>query len=192
MLKEKLLWEGKTRHAAAPVLPDAPPQAASTPAARDSCVLLSLAPSGGIRDPHPPGLPRSPLTSSHGPQDAAGGEVSHGQPAAQLAQLHVHQLRVLEENCGRERGRERESSVSAGLREGWGHCGHLDPPALTRRLRHLDVPGRDGPWGLMGGGKGGNADGGRGGAGAILGVSGRHVGCVTVPSGETMAVPVLS
>lgn len=109
MLQEKLLWEGKTRHGAAPALPDAPPQAASTPAARDSCVLLSLAPSEGIRVPDPPGLPRSPLTSPDGSQDAAGGEVSHGQPAAQLAQLHVHQLRVLEENCGRERERARSA-----------------------------------------------------------------------------------
>lgn len=75
-------------------------------AGRDSCVLLSLAPSGeGMRVPHPPGFPCSPLTSPNGPQDAAGGEVPHGQPAAQLAQLHVHQLGVLEENCGRERER---------------------------------------------------------------------------------------
>lgn len=40
----------------------------------------------------------SVVTSLHSAHDAAGGEVPHGQPAAQLAQLHVHQLGVLEEN----------------------------------------------------------------------------------------------
>lgn len=64
--------------------------------------------------------------------------------------------------------------MSEGLREGGrkagGQRGHLDRPILTRRLRHLAVPGRDGAAGAHGR-REGRERGGRGGAGAMLGVS---------------------
>lgn len=114
------------------------------------------APTGeGTRPPGPP-RPRRPsaLTSPHGPHDAAGGVVPHGQPCGQLAQLHVHQLHVLEGNCGKER--ERDGSVSG--RDGGGRV-TLSPrthPAAAPSCRCCSAPprgtpGRDAPLRLMGG-----------------------------------------
>lgn len=64
VLQEKLLWEGKTRHWAAPALPDAP--APRQHPLRQPGVLVCCSPclrqENGSRDPHPPGLPSSLLT----------------------------------------------------------------------------------------------------------------------------------
>lgn len=130
------------------------PQPASTPSSR-GCRCPDRPGSVGRRELHPPGLrrprgcgavcagraapprpppaPGGPLTSSQGPHDAAGGEVSHGQPGGQLAQLHVQQLHVLEGNCGTERDTAR--LVGRGGKEGAAVT--LAPAPLTRRLRHL-------------------------------------------------------
>lgn len=129
----------------------------------------SLAPSGeGIGAPHPSGLPAAPSPLCTAPKMPPGVKSLMASQEPSWPSFTSISLVSLRRTAA---GRGRESPVSAGLREGEGHRGHLDPPTLTRRLRHLDVP--------EGTGRGGSREEGR--AGIRAGRGRRHVRCVTAP-----------